>query len=154
MVDGGILVNKDFMYALVSYFTYHRIYTEGKYTVLLDRPDWAEHYVSSAAGKSLAALLADNSYRIFDCLEQLYGSDAEVDYVIEVGPNIIPIEVKSGAEGRLRSLKQFMEEKKSILGLRISQAPLAFEGNILSVPFYMIREIPRLVLDTIYDLNQ
>jgi hypothetical protein len=47
MADGGILVNKDFMYALVSYFTYHRIYTEGKYTVLLDRPDWAEHYVSS-----------------------------------------------------------------------------------------------------------
>jgi DNA-binding CsgD family transcriptional regulator len=29
----------------VGYFTYHRIDRAGKYTVLLDRPDWAEHYV-------------------------------------------------------------------------------------------------------------
>ncbi len=42
-----------------------------------------------------------------------------------------------------------MEEKKSILGLRISQAPLALEGSILSVPFYMMNEIPRLVFDYI-----
>lgn len=73
------------------------------------------------------------------------GADAEVDYVIEVGPYIIPIEVKSGSKGRLRSLKQFMEEKKSIFGLQISQAPLSLSENILTVPFYMISEIPRLV---------
>lgn len=73
------------------------------------------------------------------------GSDAEVDYVVEVGSHVIPIEVKAGAKGRLKSLKKFMEEKKSILGLRISQAPLTLEGNVLSVPFYMIQEIPRLV---------
>lgn len=29
----------------ISYFTYHRIDKEGKYTVLVDRPDWAEYYV-------------------------------------------------------------------------------------------------------------
>lgn len=77
------------------------------------------------------------------------GSDAEVDYVIEAGPYVIPIEVKAGSKGRLKSLKQFMEEKKSILGLRISQAPLALEGNVLSVPFYMIQEIPRLIIEYI-----
>lgn len=30
----------------VGYFTYHRIDPQGKYTVLVDRPDWAEHYVN------------------------------------------------------------------------------------------------------------
>ncbi len=30
----------------ISYFTYHSIDNEGKYTVLVDRPDFAEHYVS------------------------------------------------------------------------------------------------------------
>lgn len=30
----------------VKYFTYHRIDQDGNYTVLLDRPDWAEHYVA------------------------------------------------------------------------------------------------------------
>lgn len=72
------------------------------------------------------------------------GSDAEVDYVIEMGNHIIPIEVKAGEIGSLRSLKQFMIEKKAPLGLRISQAPLFLERNILSVPFYLIQEIPRL----------
>lgn len=30
----------------INYFTYHRIDNEGKYTVLVDRPDYAEHYVN------------------------------------------------------------------------------------------------------------
>lgn len=30
----------------VGYFTYHRIDTLGNYTVLVDRPDWAEYYVN------------------------------------------------------------------------------------------------------------
>jgi LuxR family transcriptional regulator len=29
----------------IKYFTYHRIDNNGNYTVLLDRPDWAEHYI-------------------------------------------------------------------------------------------------------------
>jgi len=75
------------------------------------------------------------------------GSEAEVDYVIEVGSHIVPIEVKAGAKGRLRSIKQFMDEKKAPLGIRISQAPLALEDHILSIPFYMIQEIPRLITE-------
>ena len=29
----------------VGYFTYHRIDREGRYTVLVDRPEWAQHFV-------------------------------------------------------------------------------------------------------------
>ena len=29
----------------IEYFTYHHIAFDGRYTVLVDRPDWAEHYV-------------------------------------------------------------------------------------------------------------
>jgi len=43
---------------------------------------------------------------------------AEVDYVINIGADIFPVEVKSGKEGRLKSLKIFIEEKKSRLGIR------------------------------------
>ena len=31
----------------IEYFTYHRIDNDGKYTVLVDRPDWAEYYVQN-----------------------------------------------------------------------------------------------------------
>lgn len=74
-------------------------------------------------------------------------SMAEVDFVFNIQGNIVPIEIKAGSTGRLKSLKIFMQEKKINLGLRISQLPLKLENNILSLPLYMIAEIPRLVAD-------
>jgi predicted AAA+ superfamily ATPase len=72
-------------------------------------------------------------------------SSAEVDYVISTGPAIFPIEVKAGKTGRLRSLKLFMEEKKTRFGIRISQEPLSFYDDILSLPLYMIEHCARFV---------
>lgn len=72
-------------------------------------------------------------------------SNAEIDFVKTVGANIVPIEVKAGTTGRLKSLKLFLEEKHPIVGVRISQLPLSYHDNILSVPIYMVGEIDRLV---------
>lgn len=85
--------------------------------------------------------------KLFFWEREKLSSSAEVDYVITVGQHIIPIEVKAGMQGHLKSLIQFMKEKKSPLGIRISQQPLSYKDNILSVPFYMIEQIPRLVKD-------
>ena len=71
-------------------------------------------------------------------------SQAEVDYLIALDEKIIPIEVKSGKIGTLKSLHLFMKEKKSLLGIRVSTHPLKKEDKILSVPFYLVSEIPRL----------
>ena len=70
---------------------------------------------------------------------------AEVDYLFPFGKYIYPIEVKSGASGKMRSLIQYLAEHDCPFGIRISQAPLSFEKNILSVPFYMVGELPRLL---------
>lgn len=70
---------------------------------------------------------------------------AEVDYIITVDNHIIPVEVKAGKIGMLRSLKQFISEKKPPVAVRISQAPLSFQQGILSVPLYMVSELPRLI---------
>ncbi|GAB5411373.1 MAG: ATP-binding protein [Chlamydiales bacterium] len=73
------------------------------------------------------------------------GSSAEVDYLWTIGQKIFPIEVKAGATGNLRSLKIFMEEKSTPLGIRISTAPLSQEEKIVSIPFYLISEINRII---------
>jgi predicted AAA+ superfamily ATPase len=73
------------------------------------------------------------------------GSVAEVDYVISMGPHIFPVEVKAGRAGTLKSLRLFMQEKKSPLGIRLSQEQLSFNDHILSVPLYMIEQLPRLI---------
>lgn len=64
-----------------------------------------------------------------------------------------PIEVKSGKTGRLKSLNVFLQEQESYskknIGIHISQNPLSFSQfssyGILTVSFYMIHELSRLV---------
>lgn len=73
------------------------------------------------------------------------GGEAEVDYVISVGYDIIPIEVKAGVTGTLRSMHLFLQEKKSRLGIRISERPLSLQNQILSIPFYLISSLQKLV---------
>jgi predicted AAA+ superfamily ATPase len=76
-------------------------------------------------------------------------STAEIDYVFSVDAHIFPIEVKAGSTGRLRSLQLFIEEKSSLFGLKISQKPLAWDKRVLSVPLYLVSELPRLVREGI-----
>lgn len=73
------------------------------------------------------------------------GSTAEVDYLSNVDSTLIPIEVKSGAAGRLKSIQVLLDERKLELGVQISQSNLHFANRILSIPLYLISELPRLV---------
>lgn len=79
------------------------------------------------------------------------GSSAEVDYVINVDDKIIPIEVKSGKTGSLKSLNYFLQNISTgkPLGIRLSMQPLGFADNILSVPLYMLSELDRLVKEIV-----
>lgn len=86
------------------------------------------------------------------------GTNAEIDYVIAHENQIIPIEVKAGATGSLKSLHLFMGEKKSTMALRINSevptlTPVNVKNNLgklvnyrlLSIPFYLTEQIPRLL---------
>lgn len=79
-------------------------------------------------------------------------SSAEIDYIWNIGSHIIPIEVKAGHSGRLKSMKQFLEKKSSRLGLKISEAPLQLDGNILNMPFYLISQHPDLIKEASFRL--
>jgi predicted AAA+ superfamily ATPase len=86
------------------------------------------------------------------------GSSAEVDYLIAHGTQIIPLEVKSGRSGSLKSLHLFMSLKNLALALRIcsdlpSQTQVEvklFDGSpvsyrLLSLPFYLLGQFYRLI---------
>lgn len=88
-------------------------------------------------------------------------SSAEIDYLIQHGSKVIPIEVKAGKSGKLKSLHVFMLLKKLSSAVRInSNLPKLSEVNVKdtqgnpvkyelrSIPFYLIGEIHRLL-----DLN-
>ncbi|MFH1664924.1 MAG: AAA family ATPase [Candidatus Omnitrophota bacterium] len=72
-------------------------------------------------------------------------SSAEVDYVVAVDSLILPVEVKAGKTGTLKSLKLFIEEKKSLFGIRFSQEKLSLYDKVLTLPLYMAEQMGRLV---------
>lgn len=75
------------------------------------------------------------------------GGSAQVDFITNYHGKVVPIEVKAGKSKHLTSLHVFLERKSAApIGLHIATKPLAFKKKILSVPFYLIKEIPRLLL--------
>jgi predicted AAA+ superfamily ATPase len=68
-------------------------------------------------------------------------SSAEVDYVIQQGEKIIPVEVKSGTSGKMQSLHLFIKEKQSEYGIRTSLENFARYDKIKVYPLYAIGNI-------------
>jgi predicted AAA+ superfamily ATPase len=66
-----------------------------------------------------------------------HDSNAEVDYVIQKGMKIFPVEVKSGTKGSMQSMRIFLEERSLSRGIRLSQENCANYENISAVPVYM-----------------
>ena len=63
---------------------------------------------------------------------------AEVDFVIQKGVEVIPIEVKRGTNTRSKSMNIFANQYKSPYSIRISQKNFGFANNIKSVPLYAV----------------
>jgi predicted AAA+ superfamily ATPase len=86
------------------------------------------------------------------------GRPGEIDYLAEVGGNIIPIELKSGAAGSMKSLHQFMHDKGLPLAVRCDANPpsdmrvdvATTQGNpskyrLISLPLYLLWKLPGII---------
>ncbi len=71
---------------------------------------------------------------------------AEIDFVIDTGKNIIPLEVKAEQNLKAKSLKAYSQRFKPDLSIRTSMADYRDEGLLLNVPLYSAESmIPRLL---------
>jgi uncharacterized protein len=68
-------------------------------------------------------------------------SNAEIDYLIQNRSSILPIEVKAGSTGKLKSLHLFLEEKSIDKGFKISTDNFGINGKVISIPCYAIFKI-------------
>ncbi len=109
--------------------------------LLINEGALAEQFV----GQELLAYTGkEEMNNLFFWIREQKNSSAEVDYLLAVDSHIVPIEVKAGAIGTLRSLRLFLEEKKIPFGVRISELPLSYTNQVLSIPLYLIEQLPRL----------
>ena len=68
-------------------------------------------------------------------------SNAEVDYIIQKNAQLIPIEVKARTKGGMKSMYNFIEEKNSEYGIRISHENFSRYKNIKVIPVVGIESL-------------
>jgi uncharacterized protein len=106
----------------------------------------AEHVV----GQELLAKTVRISSNIQFWVRNKKQSHAEIDYIVNFQGHLIPVEVKSGSIGRLRSLHVFMDQAPHGLAVRVWQGPYSVETaqtingkvfKLINLPFYMVHRI-------------
>ena len=65
----------------------------------------------------------------------------EIDFVVDTGEHIIPVEVKAEVNLKAKSLKTYQEKFSPAIALRTSMADYKKEDRLVNVPLYAIEEI-------------
>jgi predicted AAA+ superfamily ATPase len=99
--------------------------------------------------------------RLYYWLREAKSANAEVDYVLARGLRIVPVEVKAGQSGTLRSVLQFVQDKRAPVALRFDLNPPSVqrvrhrlrqaagtaevELDLISLPLYLVGQTPRVL---------
>jgi predicted AAA+ superfamily ATPase len=77
-------------------------------------------------------------------------SDAEIDFILQHDSRIVPIEVKSGHNAKLKSLQIFMENSPADIAVRVCSKvfsvdeitlPSGKKYKLYNVPFYYVEQL-------------
>ena len=63
-------------------------------------------------------------------------NSGELDFVLQIGTDVIPVEVKKGLNTKSRSLTMFQKQYNCPYAIRLSQKNFGFANEIKSVPLY------------------
>jgi len=105
-------------------------------------------------GQTLLAMNPHRNVNLHYWFREQKGSTSEVDYLTVINDRLIPVEVKSGKTGTLRSLHNFMDESGSDFALRIYSGNMNTEQittpnkkkfTLFSVPFYLLFRVHELL---------
>lgn len=116
--------------------------------------DIAEHIV---AQELLGATTTFGEKRLF-WVRDARNSQAEVDFVIRYKSHLLPIEVKTGANSKLRSLHLFMDESKENIALRLWNGPMTSDVitrsdgrpfTLYNIPLYYAGHLHTLMQQTL-----
>jgi predicted AAA+ superfamily ATPase len=82
------------------------------------------------------------------------GSNAEIDFIIQKDSRIVPIEVKSGHNAKLKSLQMFMENSLADIAVRVWSQPFSIDEitlptgkkyKLYNVPFYYAGRLKQIL---------
>ena len=106
--------------------------------------------IHQLVSQELISLQDDPDYRPHFWVREKKSTNAEVDVVYSYKNIIIPIEIKSGATGKLRSLHQFMDRASHFWAVRCYAGKFTIEKTktiagkefyLMNLPYYLISKI-------------
>jgi len=99
-----------------------------------DNPLYAEFKGAITENIILQSLVAK-----FEVMPRYWASAgvAEIDFLLQYGVSLLPIEVKSGENLNAKSLKVYIDSFKPEIAIRYSLRNLKKDGNILNIPLYL-----------------
>lgn len=122
--------------------------------IFADKGGLAEQF----AGQQIRAAQAPFSDPSLFYWQRTGGRQGEIDYIIQHGARIVPVEVKSGNAGSMKSLHQFMADKKLDLAVHLDLNPPSVQKmnvkttkgepvsyDLLSFPLYLAERIDPLI---------
>jgi predicted AAA+ superfamily ATPase len=110
----------------------------------------AEHLAGQELISAESSVLARLNYWIRDSRN----SQAEIDWVIPFKGMLIPVEVKSGPSGKLKSLHLFMDKSPHSWAVRIysgktlveeAETPAGKKFSLISLPFYLAGRMTKVL---------
>ena len=104
-------------------------------TVLTENPNYKEF--KGALSENCVAIALS---RVLGYPPNYWASEnrAEVDFLIQVGNEVCPIEVKAGTSVRARSLSLFASKYSPRLSVRFSMLPLSIKGRLMNIPLPLV----------------
>lgn len=156
---------------LVSAGMIHRVYNVSRMEHPLSAFDRLDHFklflfdtglLKHMAGIDNSAILLKTDYQFKGpltenfVLQQLHGQfeveprycserNREIDFLIQYGTEIIPVEVKGGEDKSAPSFKKYIAEHRPEHALRFSKRGYRKDGHVTNLPLYLARKTRELL---------
>jgi len=82
----------------------------------------------------------------FDIEPRFYADrNSEIDFLIQHGMEIVPVEVKAGEDKNAASFKAYIRNREPRTAIRYSKRGYATDGSITNLPLYLARKTKELI---------
>jgi hypothetical protein len=133
----------------------HAVGLQGEMIGISDLSDFYRgRIIQHLVTQQLIAIHDNPSYKPHFWVRESKNANAEVDLVFQYGKHLVPVEVKSGEQGRLRSLHQFVERSEHPYAVRLCANTQKVEKSVtpggkayllLTLPYYLATKLPQYI---------
>ena len=119
---------------------------------------WRGKIAEQIVAQELLALDSRVSNSRYFWVRNKKDSEAEVDFILQFDGKVIPIEVKSGHNAKLRSLHLFMDETPHHIAVRVWSQPFSIDKvttskgkifKLINLPFYYVGRLEAILENTL-----